>query len=117
MGEIHRYSLCFLPLKFVHNHTKSQAIPDQAFGISNDEDIRCEVNGALWKLAGSVNTEYKIAKGTYKRKKLDAKSKRFHILQGQTASVAGLRRESNLMRDQVAEWGSEYENLKEEKVK
>ena len=87
------------------------SIPDHAFAISQDENIRGEVEKSLSTMAGSVRTEYSSVKGSSGKKKLDAKLRRFHIFQGQTESVSELREEIVSARDEIVEWRAKYDNL------
>lgn len=80
------------------------SIPGNTFAISTEKDVRSEVNESLRKLASAVQDLYSKAKGGRKREELNSKVRRFHIFEGQTASVEELRRENNLMRDEIDEW-------------
>ena len=93
------------------------SIPGGAFAISSDQEIRLEVNESLRKLCGKVKSEYAKAKGTRRKEELNSKLRRFHIFEGQTESVKELRRENDLMKDEIAEWRKSYSNLQEEMKK
>jgi hypothetical protein len=45
------------------------AIPDNVFGISKAEKIRCEVETSMRTMAGSIRTEYRSTKGSTARSK------------------------------------------------
>ena len=89
-------------------------IPGHTFAITDDEQIRAEVNKSLAKIAGMVQTSYTKAKGGSKREELNSKMRRFHIFEGQTVSVACLREQNEAIRDELEEWKDNYKNLQAE---
>lgn len=89
-------------------------IPCHTFAITADEQIREEVNNTLAKIAGMVQNLYGKAKGGSKREELNSKVRRFHIFEGQTASVTCLREENEAIRDELEEWKQNYQDLKSE---
>ena len=91
------------------------SIPGQAFAITSDKTVRFNVNESLRKLASQVNSEYKGCKGR-KKKSLEARSKIFHILKGQTVSVADMNDQNKEMHDELEHWKNTCENL-ESKVR
>ena len=89
-------------------------IPSHTFAITADEQIREEVNNTLAKIAGMVQNLYAKAKGGSKREELNSKVRRFHIFEGQTASVTCLREENEAIRDELEEWKRNYQDLNSE---
>ena len=61
-----------------------------------------------------VQNLYAKAKGGTKREELNSKVRRFHIFEGQTASVTCLREENEAIRDELEEWKQNYQDLKSE---
>ena len=61
-----------------------------------------------------VQNLYAKAKGGAKREELNSKVRRFHIFEGQTASVTCLREENEAIRDELEEWKQNYKDLKSE---
>lgn len=86
-------------------------IPCHTFAITADEQIREEVNNTLAKIAGMVQNLYAKAKGGSKREELNSKVRRFHIFEGQTASVTCLREENEAIRDELEDWKQNYQDL------
>ena len=61
-----------------------------------------------------VQNLYAKVKGGPKRDELNSKVTRFHIFEGQTASVTCLREENEAIRDELEEWKQNYQDLKSE---
>ena len=57
------------------------------FAISDDEDMRKEVDKSLTRLAGLINSEYRNAQGSAKKEQLNTKSRLFHLFEGMIISV------------------------------
>ena len=83
-------------------------IPGNSFAISDDPITRKEVHKHLQRLAGAVCNEYKKTKGGRSSQELSKKSKRFHIYEGQTADLMELRKENELIKDELQEWKKGY---------
>ena len=86
------------------------SIPGNCFCISEDQFVRDEIHSRLQKIVGAVANEYSKTKGG-KRKSLNNKTRKFHIFEGQTASLSELKRELDLMKDELKEWKAKYTNL------
>ncbi|KAJ7384007.1 hypothetical protein OS493_024018 [Desmophyllum pertusum] len=84
---------------------------------STYEQIRGEVDESLRVIASRVHALYGKTKGSRKKEELNSNNKRFHIFEGQILSVLDLKRDNNLMKDEIAEWKQSYANLKEEMEK
>ena len=87
------------------------------FAISEDEQIRGEVNQNLRMIATKTHALYGKAKGGRKIMELNSKNRRFHIFEGQVLSVQDLKRENEFMKDEIVEWKKNYANLQEDKEK
>lgn len=97
------------------------AIPGNIFAIKKSAEARGDLNETLRKIASTVNSQYRNAKGR-KREELNSKTRRFHVLQCHLMSVTNLERENEELRDtcetlldELEEWKARYENLQEEK--
>lgn len=90
------------------------SIPGNVFAITDDPDVRSDVNKSLGRIAGLVKSEYRKAGGGTKRDKLDTKRRRFHILEGMVVSTKELRARAQIMNEQ---WRIDFKNLEEEKQK
>ena len=89
------------------------SIPGNAFAISEEDTIRADIHKSLGTLAGKVSGEYGKAKGR-KRQELNLKVKRFHIFEGQTASIVEMRKENEMIKDELEEWKAMNKNLQSE---
>ena len=88
--------------------------PGNSFGISEDTIMRTEVHKHLQRLAGAVCSEYKKTKGGRQNQELSKKSKKFHIYEGQTADLMELRKENELIKDELQKWKKGYCDLETE---
>ena len=93
------------------------SIPENGFAISQDQQIRGEMDQDLRISATKVHALYGKSKGGTKRKELNSKTKRFHIFEGQILSVKELIRDNYFIKDELAEWKKNSANLQEEKEK
>ena len=89
------------------------SIPGNAFAISEEDTIRADIHRSLGILAGKVSSEYGKSKGR-KRQELNSKVKRFHIFEGQTVSPVNLRKENEMIKDELEEWKAMNKNLQSE---
>lgn len=71
-----------------HKYTDLQefSIPENFFSISDGPVVREEIHQSLRKPAGDVKGKYTKTQKGRKSEALKSKSKRFHILEGQTIS-------------------------------
>ena len=72
--------------KYTYIELLEYSILGNSFAITPDKVIRSRINNPIRILASKVCGEYDRLKGR-KRKELDAKTKLFHIFEGETASV------------------------------
>ena len=89
------------------------SIPGNMFAINDDETARAEVNKSLGRLAGLVNSEYRKARSGHLRQQLDLKSRKFHIMEGMTASVKDLKCDCEVVKDELKQWRLKCENLQQ----
>lgn len=90
-----------------------RGIPGHSFCISEDENVRKEIDKALGILAGKVRQAYKKCPGSAKRNKLNNSVKIFHIYEGQTIDVKQLQEENQFLYDELLEWKNSHKNVEE----
>ena len=90
------------------------SIPGSIFVFTDDQEIRSQINGNLWKISASVAQLYKKTKGRT-RKELDSRVRKFHVFSGQTKSQEEYQKEINQLKSESEEWRSKYKNLEDEK--
>lgn len=93
------------------------AIPGSVFGIRKEKTVREEVNNRLRRLASDVKCAYAKTKSGRKRKDMDQRVKRFHVLDGMALSVEDLQNEKENTDSELLKWKESYNNLKAEKEK
>ena len=101
-------------LTYTYTDLLEFSVPGNCFAISDDLAVREEIRQSLQKLAGAVTSEYEKTPKGRKKQALKTKSKRFHIFEGQTISVAEFKREIDLTKDELEEWKQKHNNLEME---
>ncbi|CAB4041448.1 Hypothetical predicted protein [Paramuricea clavata] len=84
--------------KFAYTELLESCIPGHSFAITSEEAVRLHVNESLRKLASQVNADYGRSRGR-KRKDLESRAKKFHILDGKTVSVAEMKHKTKIAHD------------------
>ena len=87
------------------------------FAITDDVQIRGEVNQNLRIIATKTHALYGKTKRSRKIMELNSKNRRFHIYEGQILSVQDLKRENDFMKDEIVEWKKNYAKFQEDKEK
>lgn len=90
------------------------SIPSSLFAFTDDQETRSQINDNLWKISTSVVQLYKKTKGR-KRKELDNRVRKFHVMAGQTKSQEDYEEEINQLKSAAENWRSKYQNLEVEK--
>jgi hypothetical protein len=90
------------------------SIPGHAFCISNDKEVRAEINKNLGIIAGSIKGQYTNSRGSRKRKQLDERVRSFHLFEGQVADVTQMKEEIKFLNNELNEWKRNYKDLEEE---
>ena len=89
------------------------SIPGNMFLFSEESDIRSEVDESLRKIASSVKSEYRKAKGSTKKKQLNSMVRKFHIFEEMIRSVKELDIENESIKDEMELWKKNCKNLQD----
>jgi hypothetical protein len=89
------------------------AIPGNSIGLTSDQVVRSEINHSLRVMAVKVYPEYGKSRGR-KRQQLDSKTKKFHVMDGQTISITKLKQDKAFVFDELAKWKESNINLEVE---
>ena len=79
----------------------------------SDQVVRSEINHSLRVMAAKVYSEYGKSRGR-KRQQLDLKTKKFHIMDGQTISITKFKQDKAFVCDELAKRKERNINLEVE---
>ncbi len=89
------------------------SIPGNIFAITNDVNIRKQVDQSLYRLGSLVNNEYRNAKGGAKREQLNSKTRVYHLFEGMIMSVKEMKMEYEMVKDELELWKANCQNIQE----
>ncbi len=84
------------------------SIPGNIFAITNDVNIRKQVDQSLHRLGTLVNNEYRNGKGGAKIEQLNSKTRVYNLFEGMVMSVKELK-----MEDELELWKANCQNIQE----